>query len=166
MFNHLDKTETINAYVIENEARLKRICFGLYRGNDKWQDLFQEFYLAVINAKDSWYQRYDLKQLCYWTIMELFYNRQRSAALKELNYVDINGVNLPIEEKHHFDLMDKIDFELQKKEGFLSMVILKECVDSSVREVAKETGLNYVTVFKHKKAAQKKLRDYFKDDRN
>lgn len=163
MSSYLDKLATINQYVTDNQARLKQLCFRLYRGNDLYKDLFQEFYLKVIECPEKQFNNYPLKQLCYGKILECFRNRHRKqygAIEAKGHYIELDWVKQSTENLTEFDLFEKIDTELDKVNGFLDIYVFMESIEKSCREIASETGLGVMKIQRLAKSGQKKLQGY------
>lgn len=159
----MNKTQVINDYVIQNEKRLKQLCARLYKRNDLYKDLFQEFYLKVIECPEKQFNNYPLKQLCYGKILECFRNRHRKqygSIEAKGYYIELDWINTSTQNITEFDLVEKIDKELDKTKGFLDVYIFMESIEKSSREIASETGLSYVKVHRLAKEGQKKLQGY------
>lgn len=153
--------QIINQYVIANEARLKNLCKRMYHGNDLWQDLFQEFYIDVVNVNDNLFNRYSLKQLCYWRIVTVYKNRQRYDSLKHFNTTDLieeRGEEIP----YITDIEEFIDAELNKPHGFAPMLVFMQSLDEPLREISRKTSINVRFLSEYKREAQKKLQDFCK----
>jgi hypothetical protein len=160
----LDKLTTINQYVIANEKQLKNICFKFYKGNDLWKDLFQEFYLKVIDTNDEKFERYSIKQLCYWTIVEVYSKRNRYGLI-DSERVCLDSLEIAVHDAPSFDLLDKIEFELSKPDQFLDVQLFVESVEMPVREIVKKTGLKRNAVNYKIRKGREKLYNFVKDDR-
>jgi DNA-directed RNA polymerase specialized sigma24 family protein len=159
----LDKLQKINQYVIDNEKRLKQLCSRLYNGNDLHKDLFQEFYLKVIECTDKQYDNYPLKNLCYGKILECYHNRHRKqyGAIEQKGFfTELEWVKAGHQQITDFDLAERIDAELNKTNDFLDTYIFLESIEKSCREIAAETGLNFLKVHRLAKKGQLKLKKY------
>lgn len=163
MLPYLDKLQKINQYVIDNEKRLKQLCSRLYNGNDLYKDLFQEFYLKVIECTDKQYTNYPLKNLCYGKILECYRNRHRKqyGAIEQKGFfTELEWVKAGHQQITDFDLAERIDTELNKTKDFLDTYIFLESIEKSCREIAAETGMSYVNVHRLAKKGQLKLKKY------
>jgi len=161
--SYLGKIEEINKYVIANQKRLKQLCFRLYKGNDLYKDLFQEFYLKVIECTDKQYKNYPLKQLCYGKILECYRKRHRKqfGSIEQKGiFIELDWVRSGQQAKTEFDLFEKIDKELDKTKDFLDIYVFLESIEKSCLEIANETGMSYVKVHRLAKKGQLKLKRY------
>jgi DNA-directed RNA polymerase specialized sigma24 family protein len=150
----------INEYVTANHRRLQSICFKLYRGADDWKDLFQEFYLKIIETPQEKLNRYKLQPLCYFQILQIYRDRYKKCSpLRRLRYIDVDRVSIPITYEYTLDIEEYIDAEMNKAHGFADIMVFMESQEKTLRELKKETGINITALSRYRQAGQKKLQN-------
>lgn len=154
----IDRAKIISDYVVANEKRLKNLCFRLYKGNYLWEDLFQEFYLEVLDTPKLLFDRYSLKHVCYYKILTIYKNRNRkNSTLRDVEYMGLDHVKATVETDYIADIQEWIDKEINKEHGFADILVFKESQDKSLRQIKKETGVSLFALCRLRQEGQRKL---------
>lgn len=156
--------ESIERYIIENQAKLKLICRRLYSNSYLADDLFQEFYLAAIEK--SWHKSYPIPAMCYYTILTCFKNRYRKGYnLSGPSFIRACD-NLPerIEKEPEYlnDLTEFIESEMNRQHGFAPVTVFMQAQEESLRDISKRTKIPLTALSNYKRQGQKKLQMFLK----
>lgn len=152
----------VDAYVVENQQRLRNFCFKLCRGSSIWEDLFQEFYLAMLKLEPHYFERYPMKKLCSLIMVRCYLDRDHNKALKPVNYVELQDIFYNEPDEYVKDLHEYIEKELNRPHGFAPVMVFMQSLDESLRSIEKKTGINHVALWNYKKQGQAKLRELLK----
>lgn len=146
---------------MDNQPRLKRICFKLYNGNDKANDLFQEFYLQMIQVSEDYRTRYPIEKLSYLILRRCYLNRDHNKALRGFDHLEIGdvGTDAPnyFQSKDLKYLEQCIEEELNRPHGFAPVMVFMQSLKEPLRAIERKTGINIYALSKYREQGRQKL---------
>lgn len=150
--------QQIDQYIVQNEKRLKNLCFKICRGNSIWEDLFQEFYLAMLEANPDYFDRYPMNKLCNLILVRCYKNRGHNKALKSINATELLDIFASEPAEYTKDIQDIIQNELNRPHGFAPVMVFVQSMDESLHSIKRKTGINMWALSGYRKQGQERLR--------
>lgn len=157
----VNKMAIINEYVTANQKRLKRVCFKIFKGDGRFEDLFQEVYLKLIEMPEAKIQAYKNKMwYLYWlSAGELYLKRTRkSSPLSNINGVKVGELDRIETPDYLTDLEEFIESEMNKEHDFAPVMVFMECQEKSMHELSRETGINMFALSHYNAQGREKLK--------
>lgn len=157
---------------MENEQFYRDFCRNLYRGRYLHDDLFNDFYLKLVEMPDKvkeYSDKDNLKNLCCATIWYLWSKRGRkSSLLNEVCNLELTQ-DIPSDSEGEYDIEQAsliINDILKNRETLVPVLITLQAQDESLRSIERKTGIGRNTLSKRYKEGFEIIKNRFKNELN
>jgi DNA-directed RNA polymerase specialized sigma24 family protein len=163
----------IDSHIIENEKFYRDFCRNLYRNRYLMDDLFNDFYLKLVEMPDKvkeYSDKDNLKNLCCATIWYLWSKRGRKTSLlNEVCNLDELKQDFPTDSEGEYDIEQAsliINDILKNRNTLVPVLITLQAQDESLRSIERKTGIGRNTLSKRYKEGFEIIKTRFINELN